>query len=87
MIRMVGIAKFGDERPNRPLGTVAGSCFVPTLAPGTDLRWHISPLIERRIPDYRDLCKLDTARILFPRAKLFFPRLDALAWRQERLAG
>jgi putative restriction endonuclease len=55
------------------------------IAPGPDLKWHVSPLIDPRIPDNRDLCALAGQRILLPRDKRYYPRKDALESRLKKL--
>ena len=51
-----------------------------------DLKWHVSRLLDRRIPDFRDICDLDGRSVLLPRDMRYYPRQDALHWRVERLA-
>lgn len=55
------------------------------IAPGPDLKWHVSPLIDPRIPDNRDLCSLAGQRILLPHDKRYYPRRDALELRLKKL--
>ena len=55
------------------------------IAPGPDLKWHVSPLIDDRVPDYRELCALHMRALLLPRDRRYYPRKDALEWRFDSL--
>ncbi len=56
------------------------------LAPGPDLKWHVSPLLDRRNREYEELISLDKKPLLLPLDKKYYPRMDALEWRLENLA-
>ncbi len=51
------------------------------IAPGPDLRWHVSRMVESRISDNQPLITLDGRELLLPRNKRFWPREDALEAR------
>jgi len=51
------------------------------LAPGPDMKWHVSKLVDARIADNRILMSLDNKGLILPRDKRFWPREDALAKR------
>ena len=55
------------------------------IAPGPDFRWHVSKVLDRRIPDFRTLCELDGRELLLPSEARMYPKRDALEWRIERL--
>ena len=55
------------------------------IAPGTDFRWHVSPRLDRRIPDLQMLLALEGQPLLLPLEVKFYPKRAALEWRVERL--
>ncbi len=55
------------------------------IAPGPDLKWHVSPALDRRNRDYRELREIDKQSILLPSKKKYFPRKDCLEYRMDRL--
>ena len=55
------------------------------FAPGPDLKWHVSPLLDKRNRDHQELIDLDKEPILLPTNKKYYPRLDALKWCMEQL--
>lgn len=55
------------------------------IAPGKDLLWHVSRMLDDRIEGQRDLIGLRKRRVLIPASERYCPRSDALQWRQERL--
>lgn len=55
------------------------------IAPGPDLRWHVSPLLDERIADHNRLTSLSGKRLLLPREPRFNPKQDVLEWRLARL--
>ena len=55
------------------------------IAPGPDLKWHVSPILDKRIPDLRTLCGLDGQPLLGPEETRLTPKREALQWRLERL--
>jgi len=55
------------------------------LAPGPDLKWHVSPILDRRNRDYQELIEIDNHPIMLPRDRKYYPRMDALKWRIKRL--
>ena len=56
------------------------------LAPGPDLKWHVSSRLDRRNRDYQELLELDKKPLLLPANKKYYPRMDALEWRIKHLA-
>lgn len=78
----------GDDDPRN------GIALAPTyhwaldrgiIAPGPDLKWHVSRIFDRRNRDYADLLDLDRSDILLPSNEKYWPRSDSLEWRVERL--
>ncbi|MCV2367679.1 HNH endonuclease [Roseateles oligotrophus] len=55
------------------------------IAPGPDYLWHVSRLLDHRIPDYRMLVDLQGHRLLLPVDARMYPKREALEWRLERL--
>lgn len=55
------------------------------LAPGTDLKWHVSPMLDSRNRDHQELIALDKKPILLPQNKKYYPRMDALEWQIQHL--
>lgn len=54
------------------------------IAPGPDMRWHVSNLLDKRIPDHQKLLELDGQRIIFS-GKRHHPARESLEWRLDRL--
>lgn len=55
------------------------------IAPGPDHKWHVSRMLDVRIPDFQRLCRLEGQHILLPKETRLMPKLEALEWRMERL--
>lgn len=55
------------------------------IAPGADLHWHVSRLLDDRIEGQRDLIVLRSRSVLLPASRRYHPKTEALRWRQERL--
>jgi len=55
------------------------------IAPGPDLRWHVSPLLDERIADHGRLVSLNGRSLILPSQSRFIPKQEALAWRLSRL--
>jgi putative restriction endonuclease len=55
------------------------------IAPGPDLRWHVSARLDRRIPDFAHLCGLEGCELLLPTEPRLYPKREALAWRVGQL--
>ena len=54
------------------------------VAPGPDMKWHVSTLLDKRIPDHQKLLELDGQRIIFY-GKRHHPARESLEWRLDRL--
>lgn len=58
------------------------------IAPGPDLHWHVSKLIDpRRSNGERELNELAGTSVLLPKDPAFFPSTECLEWRAQRLSG
>lgn len=57
------------------------------IAPGPDFRWHVSPALDRRIPDVEALTNLEGQPIFLPHEARFTPKRESLEWRMIRLRG
>lgn len=55
------------------------------IAPGPDYRWHVSDVLDRRIPDNSRFVTLDGAPLIPPKEGRLYPKREALEWRLERL--
>lgn len=55
------------------------------IAPGPDYKWHVSELLDPRVPDNSRFVSLDGVALLLPKEGRMHPRLEALEWRLERL--
>ena len=54
-------------------------------APGPDMKWHVSRVVERRIPDNRPLVELDQQDVIFHGDPKYRPSPTSLEWRVENL--
>lgn len=58
------------------------------IAPGPDLHWHVSKLIDpRRSNGERELADLSGKSLLLPKDPAFHPDAEGLRWRCERLSA
>jgi putative restriction endonuclease len=55
------------------------------IAPGPDLKWHVSEALDDRIADNRPLISLKGRSLILPKDESSWPRSDALEWRLSRL--
>lgn len=55
------------------------------IAPGPDLKWHISPYLDDRIPDLEMLFNLSGRPLILPKELRLSPKREALEWRIENL--
>ena len=78
----------GDDDPRNGLALTPDMHWAldrHLIAPGEDLLWHVSPLLDRRIPDYAPLVRLDNQPLILPTERRFAPKRDSLAWRMAHL--
>ena len=55
------------------------------IAPGPDRLWHVSKVLDRRIPDFSMLCSLEGMPLFLPAELRFAPKEESLVWRFQRL--
>ncbi len=55
------------------------------IAPGPDMKWHLSEAVDERIADNQPLIELRGKDVIVPSKQSMLPRKDALEWRLERL--
>ncbi|WP_226801820.1 HNH endonuclease, partial [Alkalilimnicola sp. S0819] len=55
------------------------------IAPGPDYRWHVSKVIDRRIPDNGQLLELEGAELVLPRDQRWHPSPEYLEARVATL--
>ncbi len=55
------------------------------IAPGLDLRWHVSTLLDPRLRDNHVLLELEGKDVLLPRNARYQPCTDALEFRIRQL--
>ena len=87
-IDSAGVLPKLEELRERPLvlNTVAAGYMDRALiAPGDDLLWRVSRILDDRIEGQRELLDLRNRSVLVPTNQRYHPRQDALRWRQERL--
>ncbi|MDO8329577.1 MAG: HNH endonuclease [Fluviicoccus sp.] len=53
------------------------------IAPGPDFKWHVSSLLDDRIPDNRLLTDLKGKALFLPAEMRFYPKQEVLDWRLE----
>ena len=93
MVEAAHLIPFSESQDNDPCNGIA---LAPNfhwaldrniLAPGPDLKWHVSKLLDKRNRDYQELLELDKKPVILPRDKKYYPRMDALEWRAKKVAG
>jgi putative restriction endonuclease len=55
------------------------------IAPGPDLKWHVSTTLDARIPDFAMLLELRGKPLFLPSEIRMSPKREGLEWRLERL--
>jgi putative restriction endonuclease len=55
------------------------------IAPGPDLMWHVSKIVDERIADNKVMVALKGQGLILPKEKRFWPREDALNRRLRML--
>ena len=82
---------FSETRDDHPRNGIA---LTPTfhraldarlIAPGPDMRWYVSEVLDKRIPDNRPLVELAGQDVIFHGHKRHHPRAQALEWRVDHL--
>ena len=49
------------------------------------MKWHVSEVVDKRIPDNQSLIELEGKAVIPPTKRSMSPRKDVLEWRLERL--
>jgi putative restriction endonuclease len=81
-------AEAGDDDPRNGLALTPDMHWAMDrflIAPGPDLRWHVSEALDDRVPDYDKFVALRGRILILPPEKRYAPKEAALAWRLERL--
>jgi predicted restriction endonuclease len=81
-------AEAGDDDPRNGIALTPDMHWAmdrQLIAPGPDLRWHVSARLDRRIPDFERLCSLEGRELLLPTEPRLYPKREALAWRVGQL--
>lgn len=55
------------------------------IAPGPDLNWHVSTVLDERVPDYFMLLALNGKPLLPPKEGRYTPKREFLEWRMAKL--
>lgn len=78
----------GDDDPRNGLALTPDIHWAMDknlIAPGPDRLWHVSKVLDTRIPDFRALTSLDGMPLILPTELRFAPKEESLAWRIDRL--
>ena len=80
----------GDDDPRNGLALSPNMHWAMDrnfIAPGPDLKWHVSPALDSRIPDFAQLVSLEGKPLFLPREPRFAPKRESLDWRFAKLRG
>jgi putative restriction endonuclease len=81
-------SKFGDDDPRNGLALNPNMHWAMDkglIAPGPDLKWHVSEVLDKRIVDFNHLWALHGQPLLPPKEKRFTPKEESLIWRLSNL--
>lgn len=85
---LVPFSKSQDDRPTNGLALTPNLHWAMDnhlISPGPDLKWHVSPSIDRFVSDNGWLWELDGQTLVLPRSARLQPDREALAWRMDHL--
>ncbi|MCD1588080.1 HNH endonuclease [Halomonas sp. IOP_14] len=91
LVEAAHLVPFSESQDDRPTN---GLALTPNLhwamdnhliSPGPDLKWHVSPSIDRFVADNCWLWELDGQMLVLPRSARYQPDREALAWRMDHL--
>lgn len=91
LVEAAHIVPFGESHDDRPQNGIA---LTPNfhwamdkniIAPGPDLKWHVSKALDNHIRENDPLLKLEGRSVLLPKDKLFHPDAESLKWRLNQL--
>lgn len=80
----------GDDDPRNGLALCPNMHWAMDrnlIAPGPDLKWHVSPALDSRVPDFAQLVSLEGKPLFLPRETRFAPKRESLEWRLAKLRG
>ena len=78
----------GDDDPRNGLALAPNIHWAfdkNLIALGEDLKWHVSEVLDDRIPDFAPLIQLNGKGLIGPTEPRFTPKRESLAWRMTRL--
>lgn len=78
----------GDDDPRNGIALTPNMHWAmdqDLIAPGPDYRWHVSSMLDERVPDYAMLLSIAGKSLFLPAEGRHFPKREALQWRIERL--
>lgn len=85
---LVPFSKSQDDRPTNGLALTPNLHWAMDnhlISPGPDLKWHVSPSVDRFVSDNGWLWELDGQTLVLPRSARCQPDREALAWRMDHL--
>jgi putative restriction endonuclease len=91
MVEAAHLIPFSESHDDDPRNGIA---LAPTfhwaldrflLAPGPDLKWHVSPVLDSRIRDNAELLEFHEKKLLLPKKERLWPKPEALEWRMQNL--
>jgi putative restriction endonuclease len=85
---LIPFSETGDDDPRNGIALAPSYHWAldrNLIAPGPDLRWHVSKMLDSRVRDNAALLDLDGKHVLFPPNGRYRPREDALSYRLEHL--
>lgn len=78
----------GDDDPRNGLALTPNMHWAMDknlIAPGPDLNWHVSSMLDARVPDYAMLVDLQGKPLFLPTEIRMSPKREVLKWRLDRL--
>jgi putative restriction endonuclease len=78
----------GDDDPRNGIALTPNMHWAMDrhlIAPGPDHKWHVSPVLDDRVPDFATLVDLAGKKVFLPAEGRFSPKLESLQWRVEML--
>lgn len=55
------------------------------ISPGPDKKWHVSTLLDKRIPDLQIYTALEGMPLILPKESKYEPKIESLEWRLSKL--
>jgi putative restriction endonuclease len=78
----------GDDDPRNGLALTPNIHWAMDknlISPGPDRLWHVSKVLDKRIPDFQMLTRLEGMPLFLPSELRFAPKEESLVWRFKRL--